>query len=151
MYPEELTKPMVEELTSVGFIELKDSKSVVSELHEDSGKCLVLINSVCGCAAGAARPGVKNSLKLSNKNPDKLFTVFAGVDFEAVNKVREMCLPYPPSSPAIALFDNGNLIHFVERHHIEGRDASMIAEHLKNVYEEYCSYIFDTIFALNLN
>ena len=139
MYPEELTKPMVEELTSVGFIELKDSKSVVSELHEDSGKCLVLINSVCGCAAGAARPGVKNSLKLSNKNPDKLFTVFAGVDFEAVNKVREMCLPYPPSSPAIALFDNGNLIHFVERHHIEGRDASMIAEHLKNVYEEYCS------------
>ena len=139
MYPEELTKPMVEELTSVGFIELKDSKSVVSELHEDSGKCLVLINSVCGCAAGAARPGVKNSLKLSNKNPDKLFTVFAGVDFEAVNKVRDMCLPYPPSSPAIALFDNGNLIHFVERHHIEGRDASMIAEHLKNVYEEYCS------------
>ena len=139
MYPEELTKPMIEELTSVGFTELKDSKSVVSELHEDSGKCLVLINSVCGCAAGAARPGVKNSLKLSNKNPDKLFTVFAGVDFEAVNKVREMCLPYPPSSPAIALFDNGNLIHFVERHHIEGRDASMIAEHLKNVYEEYCS------------
>ena len=139
MYPEELTKPMVEELTSVGFIELKDSKSVVSELHENSGKCLVLINSVCGCAAGAARPGVKNSLKLSNKNPDKLFTVFAGVDFEAVNKVREMCLPYPPSSPAIALFDNGNLIHFVERHHIEGRDATMIAEHLKNVYEEYCS------------
>ena len=139
MYPEELTKPMIEELTSVGFTELKDSKSVVSELHENSGKCLVLINSVCGCAAGAARPGVKNSLKLSNKNPDKLFTVFAGVDFEAVNKVREMCLPYPPSSPAIALFDNGNLIHFVERHHIEGRDASMIAEHLKNVYEEYCS------------
>ena len=139
MYPEELTKPMIEELTSVGFIELKYSKSVVSELHEASGKCLVLINSVCGCAAGAARPGVKNSLKLSNKNPDKLFTVFAGVDFEAVNKVREMCLPYPPSSPAIALFDNGNLIHFVERHHIEGRDATMIAEHLKNVYEEYCS------------
>ena len=139
MYPEELTKPMVEELTSVGFTELKDSKSVVSELHENSGKCLVLINSVCGCAAGAARPGVKNSLILSNKKPDKLFTVFAGVDFEAVNKVREMCLPYPPSSPAIALFDNGNLIHFVERHHIEGRDATMIAEHLKNVYEEYCS------------
>jgi len=139
MYPEELTKPMVEELTSVGFTELKDSKSVVSELHENSGKCLVLINSVCGCAAGAARPGVKNSLILSNKKPDKLFTVFAGVDFEAVNKVREMCLPYPPSSPAIALFGNGNLIHFVERHHIEGRDASMIAEHLKNVYEEYCS------------
>ena len=82
---------------------------------------------------------MKNSLTLSKKKPDKLFTVFAGVDFEAVNKVREMCLPYPPSSPAIALFDNGNLIHFVESHHIEGRDATMIAEHLKNVYEEYCS------------
>ena len=99
----------------------------------------VLVNSVCGCAAGAARPGVKHSLTISDKKPDKLYTVFAGVDFEAVNKVREMCLPYPPSSPAIALFDNGELIHFVERHHIEGRDASMISEHLKNIYEEYCS------------
>lgn len=139
MYPDELTKPMIEELTSVGFNELKDAETVVSELHKDSGKCLVLINSVCGCAAGAARPGVKHSLTISEIKPDKLYTVFAGVDFEAVNKIREMCLPYPPSSPAIALFDNGELIHFVERHHIEGRNASMISEHLKNVYEEHCS------------
>ncbi len=139
MYPDELTKPMIEELTSVGFKELKDAETAVSELLEDSGKCLVLINSVCGCEAGAARPGVKHSLTVSEKKPDKLYTVFAGVDFEAVNKIREMCLPYPPSSPAIALFDNGELIHFVERHHIEGRNPSMISEHLKNVYEEYCS------------
>ncbi|MDG2342694.1 MAG: BrxA/BrxB family bacilliredoxin [Cytophagales bacterium] len=139
MYPDELTKPMIEELTSVGFNELKDAETVVSELHKDSGKCLVLVNSVCGCAAGAARPGVKHSLTTSETKPDKLYTVFAGVDFEAVNKIREMCLPYPPSSPAIALFDNGDLIHFVERHHIEGRNASMISEHLKNVYEEHCS------------
>ena len=139
MYPEELTRPMVEELTSVGFKELKSSDDVDTELNEKSGHCLVLINSVCGCAAGAARPGVKHSLNISEKKPEKLLTVFAGVDFEAVNKVREMCLPYPPSSPAIALFENGNLIHFVERHHIEGRDASIIADHLKNVYEEYCS------------
>ena len=139
MYPDELTKPMIEELTSVGFKELKDSETVTKELHKDSGKCLVLVNSVCGCAAGAARPGVKESIKESKFTPDKLYTVFAGVDFEAVEKIREMCLPYPPSSPAIALFDNGNLIHFVERHHIEGRNALMISEHLKNVYEEYCS------------
>lgn len=139
MYPNELTKPMIEELTSVGFTELKDAEAVVSELNNESGKCLVLVNSVCGCAAGAARPGVKHSLTISDKKPDKLYTVFAGVDFEAVDKVREMCLPYPPSSPAIALFDNGELIHFVERHHIEGRDASMISDHLKNIYEEYCS------------
>ena len=93
MYPDELTKPMIEELTSVGFTELKDAETVVSELNEESGKCLVLINSVCGCAAGAARPGVKHSLTVSDKKPDKLYTVFAGVDFEAVNKIREMCLP----------------------------------------------------------
>ena len=139
MYPDELTKPMIEELTSIGFTELKDAETVVSELNDKSGKCLVLINSVCGCAAGAARPGVKHSLTVSDKKPDKLYTVFAGVDFDAVNKIREMCLPYPPSSPTIALFDNGQLIHFVERHHIEGRDALMISEHLKNIYEEYCS------------
>ena len=138
MYPDELTKPMIEELTSVGFNELKDAETVVSELHKDSGKCLVLINSVCGCAAGAARPGVKHSLTISETKPDKLYTVFAGVDFEAVNKIREMCLPYPPSSPAIALFDNGDLIHFVERHHIEGRAAETISENLKGAYNEHC-------------
>jgi putative YphP/YqiW family bacilliredoxin len=137
MYPQELTRPMAEELTSVGFKEMKDADSVINELDENSGICLVLINS--GCAAGAARPGVKHAIKISEKKPNKLLTVFAGVDFEAVDKVRELCLPYPPSSPAVAIFNNGNLVHFVERHHIEGRDASMIADHLKNVFEEYCS------------
>ena len=112
MYPDELTKPMIEELTSVGFNELKDAETVVSELHKDSGKCLVLVNSVCGCAAGAARPGVKHSLTISETKPDKLYTVFAGVDFEAVNKIREMCLPYPPRSPAIAFFDNAFSFNF---------------------------------------
>jgi putative YphP/YqiW family bacilliredoxin len=139
MYPQELTRPMAEELTSVGFKEMKDADSVINQLDENSGICLVLINSVCGCAAGAARPGVKHAIKISEKKPNKLLTVFAGVDFEAVDKVRELCLPYPPSSPAVAIFNNGNLVHFVERHHIEGRDASMIADHLKNVLEEYCS------------
>ena len=139
MYPQELTRPMAEELTSVGFKEMKDADSVINELDENSGICLVLINSVCGCAAGAARPGVKHAIKISEKKPNKLLTVFAGVDFEAVDKERELCLPYPPSSPAVAIFNNGNLVHFVERHHIEGRDASMIADHLKNVFEEYCS------------
>ena len=90
MYPDELTKPMIEELTSVGFKELKDSETVTKELHKDSGKCLVLVNSVCGCAAGAARPGVKESIKESKFKPDKLYTVFAGVDFEAVEKIREI-------------------------------------------------------------
>jgi len=139
MYPEEMCKPMREDLTSVGFVELKTPEEVQELLEKKEGTVLLIVNSVCGCAAGAARPGVKHSLTISEKKPDKLFTVFAGVDFEAVNKVREMCLPYPPSSPAIALFDNGVLIHFVERHHIEGRNATMISEHLKNVYEEYCS------------
>ena len=139
MYPQELTKPMIEELTKNGFSELKTTESVTNNLGDNSGKCLVLINSVCGCAAGAARPGVRQALENTTKKPNKLYTVFAGVDFEAVEKVREMCLPYPPSSPAIALFDNGELIHFVERHHIEGRNASMIADHLINVFNEYCN------------
>ena len=139
MYPQELTKPMIEELTSNGFSELKTTESVTNNLGDNSGKCLVLINSVCGCAAGAARPGVKQALENTIKKPDKLYTVFAGVDFEAVEKVREMCLPYPPSSPAIALFNNGELIHFVERHHIEGRNASMISDHLIDVFDEHCN------------
>ena len=139
MYPQELTKPMIEELTSNGFSELKTTESVTNNLGDNSGKCLVLINSVCGCAAGAARPGVRQALENTTKKPDKLYPGFAGVDFEAVEKVREMCLPYPPSSPAIALFDNGELIHFVERHHIEGRNASMISDHLIDVFDEHCN------------
>jgi putative YphP/YqiW family bacilliredoxin len=98
----------------------------------------VVINSVCGCAAGAARPGVKLSLRDSGKRPDQLATVFAGVDHEAVNKMREYTLPYPPSSPSIALFKDGELVHFVERHHIEGRSAEMIGDHLHEVYQELC-------------
>jgi|TARA_B110000438_G_scaffold33857_1_gene33503 putative YphP/YqiW family bacilliredoxin len=139
MYPVELTKPMAEELTSNGFSELKTTEDVNNKLSDTSGKCLVVINSVCGCAAGAARPGALEALKKATTKPEHLFTVFAGVDFDAVNKVREMCLPYPPSSPAIALFDNGELLHFVERHHIEGRNANMIADHLIDVFNEYCN------------
>jgi putative YphP/YqiW family bacilliredoxin len=111
---------------------------VDNHMKNQKGTTLMVINSVCGCAAGAARPGVLYSLKLSDKKPDHLATVFAGFDMDAVAKVREYALPYPPSSPAIGLFKDGELIHFVERHHIEGRNAQMIAEHLKEVYETYC-------------
>ena len=97
-----------------------------------------MINSVCGCAAGTARPGVKMALKLSDKKPDNLTTVFAGGDIEATAKVREYHLPYPPSSPSVALFKDGELVHFVERHHIEGRSAEIIGNHLADVFEEYC-------------
>jgi len=103
------------------------------------GTALVVINSVCGCAAGAARPGVRASLQRSEVKPDQLATVFAGFDSEAVAKMREYTLPYPPSSPAVALFKDGELIHFVERHHIEGRSAEMIAQHLQMAYEEFCA------------
>ena len=102
------------------------------------GTSLVVINSVCGCAAGTARPGVAHSLQVSEKKPDNLTTVFAGVDMDATAKVREYTLPYPPSSPSIALFKDGELIHFVERHHIEGRSAQMISDHLQEVYKELC-------------
>jgi putative YphP/YqiW family bacilliredoxin len=99
---------------------------------------LLVINSVCGCAAGAARPGVKLAVSRSTRKPDNLATVFAGVDMEATAKAREYTAPYPPSSPSIALFKDGELVHFIERHHIEGRPAEMIAEHLVDVFEEYC-------------
>ncbi|MGI8597939.1 MAG: BrxA/BrxB family bacilliredoxin, partial [Chitinophagaceae bacterium] len=105
---------------------------------DHKGTSLIVVNSVCGCAAGAARPGVKLALARSNKRPDTLATVFAGVDQQAVAKTREYTLPYPPSSPAVALFKDGELVHFVERHHIEGRSAEMIANHLVNVFNEYC-------------
>ena len=139
MYPEELTKPMIKELTDFGFKEIKTIEDAEKSIKNDSDISLIVINSVCGCAAGSARPGVKLALEKSNKKPEKLYTVFAGVDFEATEKVRELCLPYPPSSPAIALFKNRELIHFVERHHIEGRDALMISEHLLDVFDEYCN------------
>ena len=137
MYPEEITRPMAEELTSVGFKELKDAETVTNELNENSGISLVLINSVCGCAAANARPGAITSL-INDKKPDHLTTAFAGVDRDAVEKVRYYLAPFPPSSPAIALFKNGELVHMLERHHIEGRSAEMISQNLKGAYNEHC-------------
>ncbi|MDH4059119.1 MAG: BrxA/BrxB family bacilliredoxin [Cyclobacteriaceae bacterium] len=125
-------------MTSVGFKELKTPEAVDAELKDQKGTTLLVINSVCGCAAGAARPGVKWAVQNSSKKPDHLTTVFAGADIEAVAKARQYTLPYPPSSPSIALFKDGELVHFVERHHIEGRNAQMIGEHLVEVFDEFC-------------
>lgn len=136
MYPETLVKPMKNELTSVGFEDLTTPEAVSNAIKSE-GTVLVVVNSVCGCAAGACRPGVKMSLE-NAKKPSKLTTVFAGFDAEAVAEARKHFAPYPPSSPSIALFKNGELVHFVERHNIEGRNAAMISEHLKMVYDEFC-------------
>ena len=138
MYPEQLVAPMRTDLTAVGFKELKTPEEVDQELKDQKGTTLLVINSVCGCAAGAARPGVKWAVQNSEKKPDHLTTVFAGADVEAVAKARQYTLPYPPSSPSIALFKDGELVHFVERHHIEGRNAQMIGEHLVQVFDEFC-------------
>lgn len=138
MYPEELVAPMREDLTSVGFNEFKTAEEVENHLTDHKGTTLLMINSVCGCAAGAARPGVKWAVQNSDKKPEVLATVFAGVDKEAVEKARQFTLPYPPSSPSIALFKDGELAHFIERHHIEGRSAEMIGNHLVEVFNEYC-------------
>lgn len=138
MYPEELVSPMRAELTRSGFSELTDSSAVDSALTDMQGTALLVVNSVCGCAAGSARPGVISSLENDSK-PDHLFTVFAGQDAEATSKAREYLLPYPPSSPSIGVFKDGTLVHFIERHHIEGRSAEMISEHLKQVYKEFCN------------
>lgn len=136
MYPEHLVNPMRLDLTQVGFSELKTASDASQSLQNQKGSTLVVINSVCGCAAGTARPGVKLALSRTTKKPDHLVTVFAGVDQEATAKVREFTLPYPPSSPSIALFRDGELVHFVQRQHIEGRSAEMIAAHLETVFEE---------------
>ena len=138
MYPEEIVAPMKGQLTEAGFTELTSPEDVDSHMKDHTGTSLLVINSVCGCAAGAARPGVLMALQNSDKKPDQLTTVFAGFDIDATNKAREYTLPYPPSSPAIALFKDGELAHFVERHHIEGRSAEMIANHLTEVFEELC-------------
>jgi putative YphP/YqiW family bacilliredoxin len=138
MYPEPLVAPMRQDLTVAGFEELKTPEQVINTLENQQGTLLVVINSVCGCAAGAARPGVKLALQKSPVKPDKIATVFAGVDTEATAKAREYFLPYPPSSPSIALFKDGELVHFIERHHIEGRNAQMIADHLVMAFEEFC-------------
>lgn len=136
MYPEEMVKPMKAELTEAGFQELYSAADVDAVLAKE-GTTLVVINSVCGCAARNARPGAKMSLN-GAKRPNHLVTVFAGVDKEAVDKAREHMFPFPPSSPSMALFKNGELVHMLERHHIEGRPAEMIAENLQDAYNEHC-------------
>ena len=136
MYPAELVKPMREDLTSVGFEELHSAEAVEAALAKE-GTTLVVVNSVCGCAAANARPGAKVSLQ-NAKRPDHIVTVFAGVDKEAVEKAREHMIPFPPSSPSMALFKDGELVHMLERHHIEGRPAELIAENLMDAYNEYC-------------
>ncbi len=136
-YPEELCTPMRNDLVSVGFEELKTPQQVDTIIPNSKGTILLVLNSVCGCAAGTARPGVKLSLT-GSKKPDKLVTVFAGQDLEATAQARKYTMPYPPSSPSIALFKDGKLVHFVERHHIEGRSAEMIAENLKMAFEDFC-------------
>ena len=137
MYPAELVAPMKADLTSVGFKELVSAADVDTAMNAKDGTTLLVFNSVCGCAAGAARPALKEAVK-NAKLPMHLVSVFAGVDKEAVDKAREYTLPYPPSSPSIALFKNGELVHFVERHQIEGNNAQTIAEHLKKVFDHYC-------------
>lgn len=137
MYPPELVAPMKEDLTSVGFEQMTDAAQVDETIQNTKGSLLVVVNSVCGCAAGNMRPGVKLSLQ-SDSKPTKLTTVFAGVDGEATAQARKYFLPYPPSSPSIALFKDGKLVHFLERHHIEGGTAQMIAENLQEAYKQFC-------------
>lgn len=138
MYPREIIIPMKEELTDNGFEELLTPEAVEASLAKN-GTNLLVINSVCGCSAGTARPGVLMAVANADKKPDQLTTSFAGFDIDAVAKVREHLLPYPPSSPSIALFKDGRLVHFVERHMIEGRSAQMIAQNLMAAFEEYCN------------
>jgi len=129
---------MKEDLTKAGFQSLETAADVDAFMTAPKGISMVVVNSVCGCAAGAARPGIKAALAASEAKPDNLVTVFAGADNEATAKMREYLLPYPPSSPCIAIFKDDELIHFIERHHIEGRNAQMIAEHLTGAFEEFC-------------
>ena len=138
MYPQEIVQPMKEELTENGFKELLTSEDVEAQLAQ-KGTTLVMVNSVCGCSAGSARPGVLMAVANAAKKPDHLTTTFAGFDIEAVQTLRQHLLPYPPSSPAIALFKDGELVHFIERHMIEGRPAQMIAHSLIAAFDEYCN------------
>lgn len=138
MYPEEIVIPMKEELTENGFVEMLTASDVDTKITNE-GTTLVVINSVCGCSAGTARPGVLMAVHNSTKKPTNLTTSFAGFDIDAVKKIREHLLPYPPSSPAIALFKNGELVHLIERHNIEGRSAQMIAENLIGAFDQYCN------------
>lgn len=137
-YPEQLCAPMRQELTSIGFTELTDGQQVDTAIPNSKGTLLLVINSVCGCAAGAARPAVKMALSKSEFRPDHLYTVFAGQDVEATSHARRLTLPYPPSSPSIALFKDGQLVHFIERYLVEGHSAEMISENLMAAFEEFC-------------
>ncbi len=138
MYPAEIVIPMKEELTENGFQELLTAEQVEKVISE-KGTTLVMINSVCGCSAGTARPGVLMAVNNASKKPDHITTSFAGFDVDAVKKVREYLMPYPPSSPAIALFKDGQLVHMIERHNIEGRSAQMIADSLLGAFETHCN------------
>ena len=136
MYPPELVAPMKDELTNVGFTQLEQPGDVDNVVNSE-GTTLLMVNSVCGCAAGSARPAARMAIE-HNKKPSNLGTVFAGVDREATDQARRYMLPYPPSSPCIALFKDGKLVHMIERHHIEGRTAEMISDNLKMAFDEYC-------------
>ena len=138
MYPEEIVIPMKEELTENGFKEMITAAEVEESINE-KGTALVVINSVCGCSAGTARPGVLMAVQSTDKKPDRIATSFAGFDVEAVNKIRQHLMPYPPSSPSIALFKDGKLVHMIERHMIEGRSAQMIADNLKGAFATHCN------------
>lgn len=137
MYPEDLVLPMRQELVNAGVQEARTAEEVQQNI-DAAGTAFVVINSVCGCAAANARPAVQMALKSSSKLPNRMITSFAGNDVEAVNKARELMAPFPPSSPSMALFKDGALVHMIERHHIEGRPAAMIAENLQQAFEEYC-------------
>jgi putative YphP/YqiW family bacilliredoxin len=138
MYPQEIVVPMKEELTENGFTELLTPTDVENQIAKE-GTTLIMINSVCGCSAGTARPGVLMAVANANPKPDYLTTTFAGFDIDAVKTLRQHLMPYPASSPAIALFKNGQLVHFIERHQIEGRPAQVIARNLITAFEQYCN------------
>ena len=137
MYQEEMCAPMREDLTSVGYVALRTPEEVSELLDKKEGTVLVMVNSVCGCAAGNARPAVKMTTQF-NPKVDVFATVFAGQDTQATAKAREFMAPYPPSSPSIALFKDGKIVHMIERHHIEGRSADIIAENLGGAFKEFC-------------
>ena len=137
MYPEELVIPMKNDLTSVGFVDLNSADLVDNMIDNESNTLLLVVNSVCGCAAGNMRPGVKLSLN-NEKTPTSMGTVFAGFDTEATAQARRYFLPFPPSSPSIGLFKGGKLVHFIERHHIEGASPQMIAQNLASAFNEFC-------------
>lgn len=137
MYPPELVAPMKADLTDIGFQQLTNTAEVEEVLNLTEGTTFLVVNSVCGCAAGAARPAVKEAIN-NEKLPTRLVTVFAGVDTEAVQKAREYMAPYPPSSPSMAMFKDGKLVHFIERHQIEGNNAEAISGHLKQVFNHFC-------------